>query len=586
MNKICNSGELYSRDQKFSRQFDVFIDHITDAVDIVDLHGNLLKVNHSFESIYGWKSSEIIGKQLPIIPEELQNEVVSLHEKVNNGYKVQGWETTRIKKDGTRIFVHVSISPLVDEHGGICGHIGISRDITAQKKQVNELIFIDQLTHIPNRIYFFNKCKEELNTVGTLLNKKALLIVNIDRFSQINESFGQSLADRLLREVAVRLLASISQEGLLARLGGDEFAVFINEVTQKRDVTRLVKKILLLFHAPFYFGHDVFEVSASIGSVIFPDDGQTFEQLLRNANTALDRAKKAGGNTYRFYERGMESSKIERFFLGKDLKKAISQGELEIYYQPIIHTNTAEISGLEALIRWNHPRKGWVSPTEFIPIAEETGLISSIGLWIMRKACDDFKKLHEFKIAPKKIAVNVSPLQLENRNLTKQIRGILRTTGLKAEWLELEITESVIVKNNDATKKVLSDIAHMGVRISIDDFGTGYSSLNYLKRLPIHNVKIDKSFIQSGKAEDEAIIKAIISISHELQKCVIAEGIETPQHLEVLKRNKCDYYQGYLASKPMPFNHLVHYLREQKRKGVNLYAMELTKQDKSTADST
>ncbi|MGO0061859.1 putative bifunctional diguanylate cyclase/phosphodiesterase [Brevibacillus fluminis] len=564
MDKVEHGRRLYAEAhfQLISEPFNVFIDHMTDAVDVVDLSGNLLKVNGAFEHMYGWKESEIIGHKLPVIPPDYLREAESLHDRVKNGSKVSGYETIRVNKEGTRIHTLLTISPLIDKKGNVSGYIGISRDITEQKKAVNELTFMDQLTNLPNRSCFRDRSQAELNKVQGSQNKVALILVNLDRFSLINDSFGQPAADFLLKEAANRLMRSIGTGHVLARVGGDEFAVMCSNRNQKRDIIQIVRNVLRQFQAPFHVDNREADVTGSIGISVFPQDGQTFEALFKNARAALLQAKRAGGNTYCFYDKNHEHPRVDRYQLASDLKKAVQRGELEVHYQPIVEVERNIIRGFEALIRWKHQRMGWISPAEFIPLAEETGLINPIGLWVIQKACHDMKQLQRLHASPKMIAVNLSPLQLENKQLPKQIRDILRASGLAANRLELEITESSIAKNVETAIETLQDLVTMGVQISIDDFGTGYSSLSYLKRLPFHNLKIDKSFIQSGKVEDEAILKAVIMIAHQLQKKVVAEGVETFDQFELLNRLHFDYFQGYLVSKPMPVELLSHYVNQ------------------------
>ncbi|WP_183192291.1 putative bifunctional diguanylate cyclase/phosphodiesterase [Brevibacillus fluminis] len=568
MDKVENGERFYAEAhfQVFSEQFNVLIDHITDAVDVLDLSGNLMKVNRAFEHMYGWKESEIIGHKLPIIPPDYLREAESLHDRAKNGSKVSGYETIRMNKDGTQIHTLLTISPLIDTKGNVSGYIGISRDITEQKKAVNELTFIDQLTKLPNLSYFRDCSQAELSKIQGSKNKVALILVNLDRFSLINDSFSQLTADLLLQEVANRLMSSIGADHLLARFGADEFAILCSNISQKRDIIQIVRNILRQFQTCFHVDDHEADITGSIGISVYPQDGQTIDALFKNAKAALLQAKRAGGNTYCFYDKKYEPPRVDRYQLANDLKKAVHRGELEVHYQPIVEVERNIIRGFEALIRWKHHRMGWISPTEFIPLAEETGLINQIGLWVIQKACHDMKRLRRLHGSPKMIAVNLSPLQLENKQLPKQIRDILRASGLAANRLELEITESAIAQNVETAIETLQELVKMGVQISIDDFGTGYSSLSYLKRLPFHNLKIDKSFIQSGKVEDEAILKAVIMIAHQLQKKVVAEGVETFDQFELLNRLHFDYFQGYLVSKPIPVDLLPQYLNQQATK--------------------
>jgi len=573
VNQVLSDLPVSTHLQLICNQLEVLIDHIPDAVDIVDFGGTIVKVNRSFEKLYGWKAEEVVGKRLPIIPLDLLGEGESLHNVVKKGQQIIGYETTRIRKDGMAIPIMLTISPLVDAHGKVCGHVAISRDLTEQKKQINFLITHDQLTLLPNRGTFHERAQQALEECNRAHQHLAIVILNLDSFTIINDALGQATGDRLLREVAKRLSAVAGPDQTVARLGSDEFVLLIPGITRSQPVVQLMEKVLEVFQTPFHLENrqDII-ITASIGGSVFPRNGKSVEALLQYAYAAMNSAKQAGGNRHVLYQNKLKSSCAKHFLLGQDLWKAFERGELEVFYQPIIEVSTGSVRVLEALLRWKHPKKGWISPAEFIPIAEEMGIIHEIGNWALRKACADIKKLQQPGQAPIKVAVNLSPLQLRDKWLSKQIQGILRETGVDGSLLELEITESVMISNTNITDKLLKEIRALGIQISIDDFGTGYSSLDYLKRYPIDIVKIDKSFIHCKNEQDFAIVKGILTIAQHLGLRVVAEGVESVEQLDFLQQHHCDLYQGYLASKPLPFEQIQALLATQDRLFTEYFA--------------
>ncbi|MFZ5649854.1 MAG: putative bifunctional diguanylate cyclase/phosphodiesterase [Bacillota bacterium] len=412
----------------------------------------------------------------------------------------------------------------------------------------------DPLTGLPNRILF----KDRLNLAMAQARRNrqvlAVLLLGLDRFKVINDSLGHNVGDRLLQQVAVRLSHLMRKSDTVARLGGDEFAVLAMDISKDENAARVSQKILEIFTEPFIIGGHELYATASIGIATFPNDGEDAEALIINADTAMYRAKEHGKNTYRLYTPEMNAKALQRLELENSMRRATERGEFEVFYQPKVNIKTGIIGGFEALVRWRHRERGLVSPAEFIPLAEETGLIIPIGEWVLRTACEQNRKWMDAGYPPLRVAVNISARQFQQKNLVERVDQALQETGLHPSWLELEITESVAMQDAEFTIKMLRDFKERGITISLDDFGTGYSSLNYLKRFPLNNLKIDQSFIRNitTDSDDEAIASAVIVLAQNLKLQVIAEGVETKEQLAILRERQCNEMQGYLVGKPVP----------------------------------
>ncbi len=418
--------------------------------------------------------------------------------------------------------------------------------------QLHRLSFYDYLTNLPNRRSSSNQLDQLLKSTGEY-ERIAVIYLDLDRFKNINDSLGHHIGDQLLQLVARRLSEIIASKGIVARLGGDEFTIILPNIQALEEVKQVAESIALSFSDPLVVGdYDLF-VTSSMGISIFPDNGQTVDALFMNADIAMYRAKEQGRNKYEFYNSTMNSSSIDKLKIETALQKALDNNELFLVYQPKICIKTNEINGMEALIRWLHPTLGIISPGDFIPIAEETGLINPIGKWVLETACRQNKDWQEQGMPHMKVAVNISARQFQNEDFIKTILTILEETGLDPKWIELEITESTVMSYADETIKKLKKLDEMGIAVAIDDFGTGYSSLSYLKLFPIKSLKIDRSFIEDieKNAGDLAIAKSIITLGRTLNFEVVAEGIENQQQLDILKRENCDTYQGYYFSPPV-----------------------------------
>jgi diguanylate cyclase (GGDEF)-like protein/PAS domain S-box-containing protein len=435
-----------------------------------------------------------------------------------------------------------------------------------RKLAEDQLRFIathDSLTDLPNRALFNERLRHALNQSTRYSRGIAVMFIDMDRFKVVNDSLGHGAGDRLLQDSAKRLAECLRESDTVARLGGDEFVVMIENFTAPKDAIAVAQKVLASLSRPFFVDGQEFLMSASIGISTFPDDGKDAETLLKNADIAMYRAKDQGRNNYQFYSAQMNKHTFERLAMESSLRRAVERNEFLLHYQPKLDLRTGAISGVEALVRWQHPDWGMVSPAQFIPLAEETGLIVQIGEWVLKAACEQNKRWRDQGIPPLRVAVNLSARQFAQKTLLSDIAKTIAQSGLTPESLELEITESLVMTNPEHATETLNKLKAMGISLSIDDFGTGYSSLAYLKRFPIDCVKIDRSFIKDipTEADDMAITKGVIALGHSLRLKVVAEGVETVEQQDFLRSNDCDEMQGYLFSKPLPADEVTALLK-------------------------
>lgn len=447
--------------------------------------------------------------------------------------------------------------------------------------QIRRMAYFDHLTNLPNRVLFRDRLHLAINHGKSYERKVALLFIDIDNFKRINDTFGHTMGDLLLKSVAnfldrsIRLTDSVSRnvtEGdtvdeertdTVARLGGDEFIILLTEIARPHDAARVARRILKALEKPLLLeGNEVF-VRVSIGIATFPEDGNDIDNLLKNSDAAMYHAKSQGKNNYQFYNRSMNSRSHERLKLENSLHRVIAQDELRVYYQPQMDVRKGKITGMEALLRWQHPERGMILPSEFIPVAEDTGLILSMSEWMMDKACSQNKAWQAEGLDPVRIAVNLSGQQFRGYDLIGAISHTLNTSGLDPRWLELEITENMVMQNMQAIIETLRELKNMGLRFAMDDFGTGYSSFASLKRFSLDLIKIDRSLVQdiTTNADSVAIVAAIIAMAKNLKLSVIAEGIETEAQQAILVEHGCYHVQGFLYSAPLPPDEATKFLR-------------------------
>jgi diguanylate cyclase (GGDEF)-like protein len=436
----------------------------------------------------------------------------------------------------------------------IVGMITIVLLLGRNADALHRISYYDWLTGLPNRERFKSKLNDIIEK-GTVRNKQtAVLFLDLDQFKYVNDTMGHSAGDKLLQTVAQRISSIIPPSSTLSRMGGDEFALMLTDVSKTEDIEKVAQQLIEALQEPLTIeGRDIY-ITSSIGIALFPQDGITTDVLMKNADSALYWAKDQGRNNYQFYTAPSDGMAVERLTMESMLRKALEKEELEVYYQPRVCAKTEHVVAVEALIRWNHPEKGSITPAQFIPLAEDTGLIVPLGEYVLRTACLQMKKWHDAGLPKLRVSVNLSPRQFRQKDLALVIQQILTETRLAPEHLELEITESAAMQNTGLSVLVLRILKDLGVKVSIDDFGTGYSSLSYLKKLPIDAIKIDRSFIVKvdSDTDDAAIASAIIALSHILGLKVTAEGVETKAQLDYLQTLGCDEIQGFLYGKAMP----------------------------------
>lgn len=420
--------------------------------------------------------------------------------------------------------------------------------------QVDRLAYYDTLTSLPNRTLFEDRLAQAVALAQRADKKVAVLFIAPDQLKKVNDTLGHRAGDQLMQQVAVRLRGCVNDTDTVARFGGDQFVLVLPEIESSKDVVDVITSIQKALNPSFKLDRQELFATASVGVSFFPEDGHDGSSLVKNAGAALYRAKKSGGNEYRFYTADMHAKASKRFELETSLRHAIDNEEFLLHYQPRVAISGLEIVGLEALVRWHHPKLGLVPPGDFIPLAEETGLILPIGEWVLREACRQNREWQDQGFSRMRIGVNISARQFQQQHLSETVVRILEESNLEPRFLELELTESSIMSNADATIEVLSKLQTMGVAISVDDFGTGFSSLSYLKRLPIDSLKVDQSFVRelATDPDDAALVMAIVNLAHALRLRVVAEGVETQEQLRFLRLLRCDEIQGYLISRPLP----------------------------------
>ncbi len=464
-------------------------------------------------------------------------------------------------KDGTLFWNELYIAPVLNEAGHIANFIGVQKDITERKileEQLAHQAFHDPLTDLPNRSLFLDRLSHALKRSKRRGDKVAVLFMDLDNFKVTNDSLGHEVGDDLLIEVAGRLSGCLRPTDTAARLGGDEFVILLEDIEDTNEANRVAKRIAETLRLPLYIeGHELL-VTTSIGIAFGGSDENLPGSLLRNADLAMYRAKEAGKNSQAMFESGMNVRALERLQLEEDLRRALEREEFRVYYQPEVSLEDGRIMGFEALVRWEHPERGLVSPQEFIPVAEETGLIVPLGQWVLEEACRQAREWQErytgFADPSPAISVNLSARQFKQPGLADSIAEVLRKNGLEPRCLILEITESMMVTDVDSAIITLRELRELGVKIAIDDFGTGYSSLAYLKRFPVDYLKIDRSFVDGLGRDptDKGLVSAAITLAHYLGLEAVAEGVETAEQLEHLRELGCKLAQGYYFWKPSP----------------------------------
>ena len=565
---ISSRIKAESRDRLTRQVFE----HTAEAIMITDPKKLIVEVNRGFETITGYMRDEVVGRSADFLATDLQEEgfYEDLWRQVELAGQWQG-EIWNFRKNGELYPEWISISAVLDDSHQVTHYVSVFSDITHRKQSEDRLQFManhDTLTKLPNRALLQERIEHALRVAQRNRTQIGIFFIDLDRFKVINDTLGHHAGDMLLQETAIRLRECLRDSDTIARQGGDEFVVLLeNFGDEELFLSSVARKIMAALNLPFtLLGQELF-ISASIGISIYPRDGTDTQTLLKNADIAMYRSKEQGKNTFQFYASESNVHSFERLALENSLRKALERKEFVLYYQPKVDLKSGMIVGAEALMRWNHPDLGMVPPSQFIPLAEETGLIVPMGDWVLHEACMQSRAWQEEGLPLINMGVNLSGGQFRSENLSHTIASALAQSGLQPEYLELEITESMIMHNPERAVTILQGFRDMGMQTSIDDFGTGYSSLGYLKRFPVTSLKIDRSFVQDipDDQDDVAITRAIIALAHSLNMAVVAEGVETQEQLQFLRSQNCEQIQGYLFSKPVSAEDFANLLSQGER---------------------
>jgi diguanylate cyclase (GGDEF)-like protein/PAS domain S-box-containing protein len=540
----------------------ITLNSIGDAVMSTDVWGQVTYLNGVAEGLTGWSREEAADHPVEEVFRIIDSTTratarnpmaVAIRE---NKTMALTPNCVLIRRDGVEAAIEDSTAPIHDRRGRVTGAVMVFHDVSTARALSSKMSYLaqhDSVTDLPNRTLLKDRLTQAIASACRHQQELAVLFLDLDRFKYINDSLGHAIGDRVLQSVAQRLRACVRASDTVSRQGGDEFVILLSQLTHAQDAAVSANKILVALAMPHRIDQHELHLTASIGIVTYPDDGTDAETLMKHADFAMYHAKDAGRNNYQFFELDMTERAGERQSLENGLHHALERREFELYYQPKMNLATGAVIGVEALIRWRHPERGLVSPAQFIPIAEECGFIVPIGRWALREACRQGRAWQDAGLAPVRIAVNISAVELRARDFVAGVRTILTETGLDPRCLELELTETFLMQDSKSTVAVLQALKAMGLHLALDDFGTGYSSLSYLKRFPIDTLKIDQSFVRdvTTDADDASIVSAVISMGKSLHMQVVAEGVETRAQLEFLRELSCPEGQGYYFSPPV-----------------------------------
>ncbi|ARJ67240.1 PAS domain S-box protein [Magnetospirillum sp. ME-1] len=581
MHPVANAAGRFDRVAMFSRdvtqshqrrqqlrKLETALEQAPVSVMITDSHGAIEYVNRAFVLVSGYSEDEVLGRNPRLL--KSGDTVASLYRDMwhclSTGTTWQG-ELCNRAKDGSLFWEYATISPIRDDDGAVTHYMAVKENIT-QRKQAEQLLVHqathDTLTGLPNRLLLEDRVHHAIEVAKREGRRIGLMFLDLDRFKIVNDSLGHVAGDQLLKVVADRLRHTLRRSDTVARLGGDEFVVVLTHFQSSSELAEVAEKISAALDEPVELaGHKV-HVGASIGIALYPEDGDNFNALMKDADTAMYRAKQKGRNTFCFYDSDMNDEALDRLKLEEALRRALVRGEFQLFYQPQVDLQTGQTSGVEALIRWNSPDRGQVSPALFIPVAEESNLISMIGWWVLEESCRQIAAWRDEGLSGIKVAVNVSGRQFLNHALVECISDLMAQYGVQPSQLEIELTESTVMAEPERAIEQLTRLREIGIQVSVDDFGTGYSSLSYLKRLPLSTIKVDRSFVRdvNNQSENAAIVSAILGLADALDMSIVAEGVETEGEEQHLKDAGCIKVQGFRYAKPMPADQLAGWLEQ------------------------
>ena len=550
-----------------------------DAVLTTDTFGQVTELNRAAETLTGWTGEEAIGHKLAdvfqimdgITRQPVQDLLTAVVNPENSTLVLANH--LLIRRDGLEVAIEDSAAPTRDRRGNVSGAVIVFHDVSAARAKTLELSHRAQhdfLTDLPNRVLLNDRINQAISFAARYSKQLAVMFVDLDYFKKINDAFGHAVGDKLLQAVATRLVTCVRRSDTVSRLGGDEFAVLLSQVERAEDAVFSAKKILSALAAPYSIDQKHLDINASIGVSTYPSDGRDAETLIQKADTAMYDAKKLGRNSYQFFRADMQARVLERQRLETALRSALGRDELRLNYQPKIDLKTGEITGVEALLRWHHPDRGLIPPSQFIPIAEESGLIIPIGQWVLLQACRQARAWMDAGLPAVRVAVNVSALQFMAKDFLSCVRAVLISTGVDPHNLELELTETVLMQDAESAVEKLHALKAIGVQLAVDDFGIGYSSFSYLRRFPLDALKVDRTFIKDLSADAGAatIVAAMINIGKSLHHRVIAEGVETREQLHFLQEQGCGEGQGYFFCHPVIAEKFAQFLESGLREYV------------------
>jgi diguanylate cyclase (GGDEF)-like protein/PAS domain S-box-containing protein len=560
----------------------VALDSIGEAVLRTGTHGKIIFLNRMAEKLTGWSREEALGRPVAEVLRILGGvgdvangdtlERTMKEDRISGAIQTHS-SCTLIRRDGFECGIETTVTPVRDHDGALTGEVVAFHDVTvarAKSLEMSHQAQHDSLTDLPNRVLFNDRLTQAISLAERQNKQLALMFVDLDHFKKINDSLGHAVGDKLLQSVAKRLVGCVRRTDTVSRQGGDEFVVLLSQVEREEDAAFSARKILRALATPHIIENKSLDLSVSIGMSTYPSDGQDAESLLNKADTAMYEAKQHGRNNYQFFRPDMQAGLANRQLLERDLRYALGRNEFLLHYQPKFNLQTGEMTGVEALIRWLHPQRGMIAPAQFVPIAEECGLITSIGRWVLLEACKQARAWENSGVGVVPVAVNVSAAEFGDKDFISGVRAALIATGVEPPNLELELTESVLMVDAESAVKKLQALKAIGVQLAIDDFGTGFSSFTYLQRFPVDALKLDQSFVQeiSEDHADATILCAMINLGNSLKQRVVAEGVETRAQLRFLQRHECGQGQGYYFSRPVEAQQAAKLFDTNIRKGA------------------